>query len=71
MPFSLNSLVNVIFSIIVVNIHFYILLILGPSKELETFLDTIVSYLHFFSGFFTPLTFRYTLHPPIELTQYT
>ena len=44
MPFSLNSLVDVIFSIIVANICFYVLLILGPSKELETFLDTIVAY---------------------------
>jgi len=44
MPFSLNSLVDVVFSIIVTNIRFYILLILGPSKELKTFLDTIVSY---------------------------
>jgi len=44
MPFSLNSLVNVVFSIIVANIRFYVFLILGPSKELETFLDTIVSY---------------------------
>jgi len=44
MPFSLNSLVDIIFLIIVINIYFYILLILGPSKELKTFLDTIVSY---------------------------
>jgi hypothetical protein len=44
MPFSLNSLVDIVFSIIVVNVRFYVLLILGPSKELETFLDTIVSY---------------------------
>jgi hypothetical protein len=43
MPFSLDSLVDVVFSIIVANVYFYILLILGPSKELETFLDTIVS----------------------------
>jgi hypothetical protein len=30
-----------------------------------------LSHTHFFSGFFTPLTFRYTLHPPTELTQST
>jgi hypothetical protein len=44
MPFSLNSLVDIIFLIIVINIYFYILLILGPSKKLKTFLNIIVFY---------------------------
>jgi hypothetical protein len=36
MPFSLNSLVNIIFLIIFINISFYIFLILEFSKEFKS-----------------------------------
>ena len=43
MPLCLNSLANIIFSIIIINIFFYILLILRPSKKLESLFYFIVS----------------------------
>ena len=43
MPFGLNSLVDIIFLIILINISFYILLILGSSKELKSLFYSIIS----------------------------
>ena len=43
MPFYLNFLVNIIFLIIIINISFYILLILESFKKFKSFLYSIVS----------------------------
>jgi hypothetical protein len=42
-PFRFNSLVNVALLVIRAYVFFYILLILGPFKELKGFLDFIMS----------------------------